>query len=352
MSAVNTIPIPGCSAAAMRTSRGSESGFIAGPENRLVGAIADRLVHSQNDSFGFRTIALIGPSGSGKTHLARGIADLWSQRSEKSNAIYVTALDFRRRLDHAIASHTTSGFRHEFRSANLLVLDDLHRLPAAPYVQEELLGLLDAMPENGLFLATSSQLPVSIPGLLPAITNRLAAGLLLELAPLGHHARGELLAQCLAAQDRQIDPAAVEMFAARLDGEAPQVLRAVAELCAAIPRHACIDEPQMKRFLDLRTNNGSASVHDIVKLVARYHKISPKMLTSSTRRRALVEARGVVIYLARHLLGTSFEQLGQALGGRDHSTIMHSFRQIEKSLANDLQLRSCIDDLKRLLRAA
>src|SRR5690606_28525097 len=102
VSAVNTIPISGCSPVAMRTSSGSERGFVAGPENRLIAEIADRLIHSQDVvPSGIHAIALIGPSGSGKTHLARGIADLWSQRSEKSNAIYVTALDFRRRLDHA-----------------------------------------------------------------------------------------------------------------------------------------------------------------------------------------------------------------------------------------------------------
>jgi chromosomal replication initiator protein len=161
-----------------------------------------------------------------------------------------------------------------------------------------------------------------------------------------------LLVQCLAALDRLIDPMAVELFTDGLDGEAPQVLRAVAELCSFVPSHATIDAAQMKRYLDQRASRVNATVEDIVRLVARYHKLSPRMLASNTRRRTLVEARSVVIYLARHLLGTSFEQLGQALGGRDHSTIMHSFRRIEEALPRDRRLKACVDELQRLLRAA
>src|SRR5690606_7015702 len=112
------------------------------------------------------------------------------------------------------------------------------------------------------------------------------------------------------------------------------------ELCNLVPRQGLIDEALMKRFLDARSGQSQTSVEEIINLVARYHKISPRLIASSARRRALVEARGVVVYLARRLLGTSFEQLGQALGGRDHSTIMHSFYKIEQTLPQNPQLKS------------
>lgn len=334
------------------------SGFVAGPENRLVGQIFQQMVATAKLPAAVSTLVLVGPSGSGKTHLASGIANLWAERRDHSSAsvarqaTYLTAPDFRRQLDQAIESRTIARFREQLRTSRLLVLDDLHRLPPAPYVQEELLSTLDALPGDSLLLVTSSQLPVLIAGLLPAISSRLAAGLTLQLAPLGPQARSELLSQCLASLERSIESAAIELYASRVEGEAPQVLRAVSELCTFVPRHGSIDGGQMKRFLDDRESRSHTTVDEIVKLVARYHKLSPKLLTSSTRRRTLVEARGVVIYLARHVLGTSFEQLGQALGGRDHSTIMHSLRRIEETLPHDPRLQSCVDELKRLLRAA
>lgn len=335
-----------------RQNGGRGSGFVAGPENRIVSQVFARLATSATLPAATNTLALVGPSGSGKTHLARGIVDLWTERPDIPSALYLTAPDFRRQLDQAIESRTTTRFRQQLRSAQLLVIDDLHRLPTAPYVQEELLGTLDTLPTDGLLLVTSSQLPVSITGLLPAITSRLHAGLTLQLAPLGPQARGELLKQCLGALERSVEPAAVELFASSVEGEAPQVLRAVFELAAGVPRYGLIDLAQMKRYLDERVSRSSTTVDDIVKLVARYYKLSPKLLASSTRRRTLVEARGIVIYLARHLLGTSFEQLGQALGGRDHSTIMHSFRRIAETLPHDPRMRSCVDELQRILRAA
>jgi chromosomal replication initiator protein len=295
---------------------------------------------------------LVGPTGSGKSHLTYGLAERWARRPGSPQVTYLSAPDFRRQLDQAIAARSTASFRQQLRASELLVIDDLHKLPTASYVQEEFLNTLDALPADCRLLVTSSQMPVAIPGLLTAVSSRLAGGLILQLAPLGRQARAELLGQYLSELDRTLEPAALELFATRVEGEAPQVLRAAAELCAVVPRHETVDEAQMKRFLDARVSRCRTTVEDIVKLVARYHKLSPRMIASSTRRRALVEARGVVVYLARRLLGTSFEQLGQALGGRDHSTIMHSFHKIEETLPRDPQLKSSIEELQRLLRAA
>lgn len=335
-----------------RTQRCRELGFVAGPENRIVGHVFAQLIATAKLPGATNTIVLVGPSGSGKTHLVRGISELWQQQYASQGAIYLTAPDFRRQLDQAIEHRTTGRFRAQLRTSRLLVLDDLHRLPTAPYVQEELIGTLDALPADGLLLTTSSHLPINIAGLMPAIVSRLHTGLTLQLAPLGPQARGELLTQCLSTLDRSIDPAAIELFVGQVEGEAPQVLRAVAELSAAVPRQNSIDVERMQRYLDHLASRSNITVDVIVRLVARYHKVSSRTLTSGTRRRTLVEARSVVIYLARHLLGTSFEELGQALGGRDHSTIMHSFRRIEKTLAHDPRLRACVDELRRLLRAA
>jgi chromosomal replication initiator protein len=115
-------------------------------------------------------------------------------------------------------------------------------------------------------------------------------------------------------------------------------------------RGARLEVDTLTHFLAKRKASQAPELREIVRVVSRYYQVPLKLLTSASRQAGVVGARATAIYLARTLTDSSYGQIGQHLGGRDHTTIMHSHRQIERRLGRETALRSAIEDLTRLLR--
>lgn len=347
--------------------------FVAGPENQLLGRVVGAMVGGTDGSPPFDAAArplgpvtLVGPSGCGKTHLAHGLAELWhhtfganpqgqpnralpaSQPEPRRGVAYLTASDFARQVADAIEDGAVAQLRQQLRSGGMLVIDDLDRLSSSAHVQEELLHTIDALVEaDALVVVATASLPAETPAMSRALVSRLAQGVLVEIAPLSAAARAALLtdaANCLACR---IEPAAVALLADRLPGEPPRVVGAAIELRQRFGRR--IDTEAAEQFLTGSGANDSPPLRSILAAAARYYGLSQKMLTSGSRRQTVVLARAVSIYLARQLTPLSYQEIGRALGGRDHTTILHNYRRIDRGLKKDVALRSAIDDLHRSL---
>jgi chromosomal replication initiator protein len=200
-------------------------------------------------------------------------------------------------------------------------------------------------------VATSTRPVTALPTLSPDLRSRLASGLMLQLAPPDIAARIRIVRQISEALGRPLSDNAVEQLAEGLQGNASRLIGAIFELCAELA--------------ELRQGTGSSSdgaarlleacdkrlptLREIVSLVARHYGVSQKLLRSNSRKQCLVRARATAIFLARDLTKASYEQIGQALGGRDHTTIMHSFRKVERERQHDLAMQETLADLRRLL---
>lgn len=334
-----------------------ENSFVAGPENKLVSAVMNRIVTVLNTSnaeanagaFNLPSpLVLSGASGSGKTHLARGIFELWQQKRGGSDAAYYTAGDFGRALAAAIHDGNVRDFRRQHRRLRLLVIDEAHRLGDTAARASELQHTLDAFEQSGgLLMLTMSTSWTGAVNFGRPLLSRLAGGLTLEIAPPGKQARRELLRQATVAAGCTLDEEALDTLAQELPAEPPKVIRAAAELRRR--QGVRVDAPAAKRLIDSERPATSPPLRDILRVVARYHQIPLRVLTSASRKQGVVAARAVAIYLARELTPLSYAQIGQSLGGRDHTTVMHSYRRIDRELAKDRALQSAVEDLKRLL---
>ena len=185
--------------------------FLAGPENRLVEvavrSVIDETPQRQPDcpdsppaASCYNPLVLHGPSGTGKSHIARGLAAAWKARDRRQRVVLTTAVDFARELADAIESQAVEEFRTKYRTADLLVFEDLGQLATRKSgklsAQEELVHTLDALLADGRWVVvTASAAPAELPGLLPALQSRLAAGLTIPLAPPGPAARLAVLRQ-------------------------------------------------------------------------------------------------------------------------------------------------------------
>lgn len=367
---VSTLPVPGGPhgvasgappASAMAAAR-APNRFVTGAENRLLAAVLNAWCEAldQVSLDGVDAgpahpawqrlsspLVLVGATGSGKSHLASGLAE----RAGGERAVVTSANDLRRDFNSALDAGDVRTWRNRLAATPLVVLDDVDHLPVRGNFQVELLYLARDLEAQGHKLIATSARPIAhLEGWLPELVNWFASGLTLEISPLGGEARSLLFDQLAETSRWQFTSAANEVLRSHISHEPREVLRLVDDLTRQFGRSARFDADTLGHFLSRRKRQQAPELRDIVRVVARYYQLPLKSLTSASRQAAVVAARGVAIYLARTLTSDSYEQIGRALGGRNHTTVMHSHRQVEARLAHDPALRSAIEDLTRVLR--
>jgi chromosomal replication initiator protein len=345
---LSEIPLPGRMLAPPAAQTGTRSpkstsfGFIAGAENRLVASTVNRLMQPTIGATMPKLLALFGRSGTGKTHLVHGLVNHWNTHHGPASATYLTASDFYRGLLDAIKRQATAEFHLALRDHQLLAIDDLHQLPGEDYVSRELRFTFDAFEENGGTIIVTSLRPAdTLANISADLRSRISAGLSLQLAPPAGAARVRIIRRASESLGRPIGEQAATRLASDVDGTANDLFGAVFEFCAK----ADGDQEVPARF------TRQPQLREIIAAVARHFGLPQKQLKSSSRRQSIVTARAVAIYLARDVAAATYEQIGRALGGRDHTTIIHNYRKIERERSQDPSVQEAIDVLTRTIRS-
>ncbi len=355
---VSRIALPSCDLGGSLRSGGNltprVNDFVLGPENQLALAPIEQLLDTNAPTADisdfapvFNPLLLLGPTGMGKSHLARGITRHWHATVGETFVEYLTAVDFARQLRAAREENLLDGFREKLASLRLLVLEDLHRLPIRIFVQRELRDTLDTLLEDGASIVITSQTPpATMPDLEAGLRDRLCGGLTVRLQSLGIETRIELLRQAASERGVSIDDDQLGRLAEKVEGPAPQLFRAIAEY------ELSRSEPATEDALAVGIGDRPPlKFKQILAVVARYFSLTQAALCSPVRRKSLVYARGVAIHLARSLTDLSYAQIGHCLGRRDHTTVMHASRSIDKRLATDATTQQDVEELKRILTA-
>jgi chromosomal replication initiator protein len=349
--------------------------FIAGPENRLLAPPLERLLNASDVADGllgnlaeqFNPLVLVGPSGSGKSHLAQGIVRAWSQRFDASEIAYFTAADFGRERQAAELEERLEAWRDQIRAVRLLVVEDLDSLRPRATIQQELRTTIDAVIANGgTALVTAHCEPTGISHLDAGLRDRLTAGLTVRINRPDLVTRRALLAQTSAARGLALEPAELDRLAQKDCGTPTQLLGRLAQAkqtSGSLPLEGRVGEGGAP---GARSNHASAQeggeqknsnahnlapVKHILAVTARYFGVTQAALTGPSRRKSLVQARNIIVYLARRLTDLSYADIGRALGNRDHTTIMHADRRLAESLATDSAVQQAVDELDRIVRS-
>ena len=292
---------------------------------------------------------LYGPSGTGKSHLARGLATAWKARYRRRRVVYTTAIDFARDLSDAMETQAMDDLRAGYHKVALLVFEDVDRLAGKQAAQEELIRTFDVLVRAGRRLVvTASAGPARLPGIMPALQMRLAAGLTVPLAAPGPNTRVVILNRLAGLRAIELSQPVARILADGLSATVPELFSALVQLeNTSRLAGGRIDAEAVRSYLAGRNDSRKPQLRSIAGVTARFFSLKLSDLRSPSRRRAVVAARGVAMYLARHLAKQSLKQIGEYFGGRDHTTVIHSCRRTEKLLKSDPVIRDAVEHLQR-----
>lgn len=325
--------------------------FVSGSSNQF--AYAAAMAVANNPATTYNPLFIYGGVGLGKTHLVNAIGNAILKKSPQMRICYYTSEKFMNELINSLRYNRMDEFRNKFRSMDVLLIDDIQFIAGKERTQEEFFHTFNALYESHKqIIVTSDKFPKDIPGLEERLRSRFEWGLIADIQAPDVETKLAIL-KMKAEQNNIKLPEDVALFLANsicnnvreLEGYLIRI-GAYASL-TAIPVSLEMARDVLKDILIER--NRELTVDEILKKVSSHFNIKISDIKSAKRLKAVVLPRQIAMYLSRQLTSSSYPEIGDRFGGKDHSTIIHAIRKIEKLMEEDFQLRSTIENLKKEL---
>lgn len=337
--------------------RMSFQSFVVGKSNQLAFAAAERIAGAPAGQSPYNPLYLHAGVGLGKTHLLQAVAQ--EARRQGKRVAYFTADRFMYGFVAALKSQTALAFKEKLRGIDLLIVDDVQFIQGKS-IQQEFGHTINALLDAGKqIVVAGDRLAGELEALDERIRSRLGGGLVVEVGELDEALRVKILATRMEAlqgahPNFQVSPDVVA-YVARvvttngrdLDGAANRLLAH-----ATLSGQLVTLETAEAAIRDLvRTREPRrVKIEDIQKLVATRYNVSRADILSERRTAAVVKPRQIAMYLSKALTPRSLPEIGRRFGGRDHTTVLHAVRKIEKAITEDRSLHDEVDLLKRMLQ--
>ncbi|MBZ6077461.1 chromosomal replication initiator protein DnaA [Microvirga puerhi] len=331
--------------------------FIVGRSNALAHAAADRVAHAQNGQAIYNPLYLHAGVGLGKTHLLHAIGH--EVRAQGRRVIYLTADRFMYGFVASLKAQTSLAFKERLRGIDLLILDDVQFIQGKQ-IQQEFGHTLNSLIDAGRqIVVASDRPPTDLESLDERVRSRLAGGLVVEVGALDEALRASILTTRIEALKAihptfEVSASVVSYVARAITANGRDLEGAVNRLLAhaTLTGSAITLETAEVAIRDLVRNREPkrVKIEDIQKLVASRYNVSRSDILSERRTAAVVRPRQIAMYLSKVLTLRSLPEIGRRFGGRDHTTVLHAVRKIEKALGEDNALSDEVELLKRMLQ--
>ncbi|MFC3267340.1 chromosomal replication initiator protein DnaA, partial [Camelimonas abortus] len=330
--------------------------FVVGRSNALAHAAAERVASHDGGAPLYSPFYLHASVGLGKTHLLQAVSHAAEQRGRK--VIYLTADRFMYSFVNALKSQTALAFKEKLRAIDMLVLDDVQFIQGKS-IQQEFGHTVNALIDAGRqIVVAADRPPAELETLDERVRSRLAGGLVVEMGPLDEALRASILKARIAAMQAKhpafaVSPEVIAYVASVITTNGRDLDGAVNRLLAhtTLSGGEITVETAENAIRDLvRTREPKrVKIEDIQKLVATRYNVSRADILSERRTAAVVKPRQIAMYLSKQLTLRSLPEIGRRFGGRDHTTVLHAVRKIDKAVAEDKALHEEVELLKRML---
>ena len=325
--------------------------FIVGKPNELAFAAARRCAEAETAPY--NPLFLYSGVGLGKTHLMHAIAWHIRQTRPEKRAVYLSAEKFMYQFIRALRFRDTVAFKEQFRSVDVLMIDDVQFIAGKDSTQEEFFHTFNALvDQNRQIVISADKSPNDLEGMEERMKSRLGWGLVADIHPTTYELRYGILQAKADELKIDIPPKILEFLAHKITSNVRELEGALNRIVAyanLVGRSITLETTQDVLHDVLRANDRKVTIEEIQKRVAEHFNIRLSEMYSSRRARAVARPRQIAMYLAKQLTARSLPEIGRKFGGRDHTTVMHAVRKVEELKATDNGFSEDVELLRRML---
>ena len=308
--------------------------FVIAPYNRFAYTAAQVVI----EKFGtlYNPFYIYGPTGVGKTHLLQAIGNRIKKINPSLNMYYTTSETFMENYINAIKKDRVKEFRNTYRNYSLFIIDDVHFLEKSDSTIIEIFHLFNALiNKNAQIILSSDQPPTQLDKMDARIRTRLNSGVVIDIEQPKEEDMRIVCTEKIQKMGLRMSPDAVDYIVEKVSRNIREVngaLKSIHLHSAGNPEKE-VNLEDVKRFVKnyIRPKN-TASCDNVIESVCEFYGIQKNVLTTKTRKREIVRARQIIMYIFRENLGLSYSFIGKRFGNRDHTTVMHACEKVHKGL--------------------
>jgi chromosomal replication initiator protein len=323
--------------------------FIKGEGNQLARAAAFAVAESPGET-SFNPLFIYGGVGLGKTHLIHAIGNRVLERYPDKNVVYISSDAFTVEFVEAIQSNTVNDFSNFYKGMDALIIDDIQFLVGKEKTQDLFFHVFNTLHQSGKqIILSSDRSPKDLKGLSDRLISRFLWGLQTDIQPPDLETRIAILKNKSESYGINLAREILEYIAHNITSNIRELEGCLVKLLAnASLTNRDVDFDLVKKTVrEVATNKQvNVSIELITKVVCEYFEIEENKIREKNRRKEIVLARQIAMYLSKQLTKSSLKTIGLHFGGRDHSTVIHAQTAIEVSISHDFKLKETIDTIK------
>src|SRR3989338_8266244 len=325
--------------------------FIVGAFNELAYAASRAIIESPGTKY--NPFFIYGATGLGKTHLIQAVGNSIKEKFPDKKTHYMTLEKFATDFISSLQNNKANSFKEKYRKYDLLIIDDIQFIGKMEKIQEELFHTFNTFHENNKqIIFSSDKHPNYIPELADRLKSRFAAGMIVDVVEPEYESRLAILKVKLGELGLELDPEVMEYVASAIQGNIREL---EGSLNTIFLQYRIKNRPlSLIEVKNLLKNNikpkKSVAIKDVVKIVSDHYNLDEASIYEKTRRKEIVKARQIVMYLLREDFNVSYPLIGQKLGGKDHTTVIHSYLKIKEEIKVDSQLLQELEQIRVMFK--
>ena len=324
--------------------------FVIGSFNNLAYSAAQAAL--ERPGITYNPLFIYGDTGRGKTHLIQAIGNQYKKLYPGRKVFYLTSEKFVVDYTDSVQAGTANKFKDKYRHYDLLIMDAVQFLSKKERSEEELFHLFNALHDtNKQIVFSSDRSPVAIPDIAERLKGRLASGMTVDIGEPDPESRMAIVRKKAASHGVMLSDEVIEYVATTMSGSIRELEGMVNSIvCHAQVKGLAPDIAEVRQSLRSFTRpQKNISVKNVVDKVAEFYGIDEESIYEKTRRREVVRPRQVIMYILREDFSISYPTIGAKLGGRDHTTVIHSCEKIKREVVVDSDLSKEIQSIRTLL---
>jgi chromosomal replication initiator protein len=324
--------------------------FVVGPFNELAHAASKAVVKSPGETY--NPLFIYGGTGHGKTHLMQAIGNHIKKEFPNKKVFYLTSERFGSEYLSSLQTNSAQKFKEKYRKYDVIIMDDIQFFSSKEKFQEELFHLFETFHNSNRQLVFSSDKhPNFIPGLEDRLKSRFGAGMIIDIPAPDHESRVAILKSKSLNNNIELSQEILDFLAANLESnvrELEGVINAI--VCQTQLKDRPLTLVEVKNLIKNSAKpKKNISVKDVIKLITDFYNITEESIFDKTRKKEVVKPRQVIMYILREDFSVSFPSIGEKMGGRDHTTVIHSCEKIKEELKTNPVLMSEISQIRAMM---